>query len=106
VGGFGPNRQDILASRIEAPERLEPALIRPGHIECPDQPEAVETFYDRLPWAVIDELNNALRAWLHADIIGDSGRDENLLRTSKGPFAAAPICGHHRGPQLVVIRSP
>jgi len=23
-----------------------------------------------------------------------------------GHSAAAPICGHHRGPQLVVIRSP
>jgi hypothetical protein len=23
----------------------------------------------------------------------------------QGPFAAAPICGHHRGPQLVVMRS-
>ena len=26
--------------------------------------------------------------------------------TPQTAFAAAPICGHHRGPQLVVIRSP
>ena len=72
MGGFGPNREDILAFRIEAPERLEPALIRAGHIECPDHREPVETLYDRLPCAVIDELENGLRTWLHADIIGDS----------------------------------
>jgi len=89
VGGFGPNRQDILASRIEAPERLEPALIRPGHIECPDQPEAIETLYDRLPCAVIDELDNGLRAWLHADIISDTGRDENLFWTRRPHLACS-----------------
>ena len=83
MGGFGPNRQDILASRIEAPERLEPALIRPGHIECPNQPKLVEALYDRLPSAIIDELDYSLRARLHADVISDTGRDEDLLRTRR-----------------------
>src|SRR5215471_3380385 len=87
AGGFGPNRQNILAFRIEAPEWLEPALVRPGHIECPNQPQHVETLYDRLPWATINELDNCLGARLHADIIGNTGSDEHLLWTRRPRFS-------------------
>src|SRR6516162_9181014 len=86
AGGFGPNREDILAFRIEAPEWFEPALVRSGHIECANKPEPVEALYDWLPCAAIDELDNRLGARLHTDIIGDSRRDEHLVRTRRPRF--------------------
>src|SRR5215468_8729850 len=74
AGGFGPNRQNILAFRIEAPEWLEPALIRPGHIEGANQPQPPEAVDNRLAEATIDKLDDGFGTRLHADIIGDLGR--------------------------------
>src|SRR5215472_394237 len=89
AGGFGPNREYILAFRIEAPEWLEPALIRSGHIEGANQPQPVEALNDRLAGAIIDELDNCLGARLHADIIGDTGRDEHLFRIRRPRFPSS-----------------
>jgi hypothetical protein len=88
AAGFGPNREDILAFRIEAPEGLESALIRPGHIECADQPQPLEAVDNRPAGAIIDELDNRLGARLHPDIIGDP----EGTSTSCGPGGrASPV---------------
>ena len=56
-------------------------------------------------WGRIDILHNNVGVSIAG---GDKPLDE-LTETAfeaQTAFAAAPICGHHRGPQLVVIRSP
>ena len=72
-------------------------------------------------------VKEALRYYTQVDLLAENALLRSRLLTSSKPgaatpqalrallaetaktssaSAAAPICGHHRGPQLVVMRSP
>src|SRR6516165_3941710 len=82
--GVGVDSVDVAA----APQKCIPVT------NCPD------TFIDE----VVDHAMTLILASYRRLVSG--APPDQTVRSSRIAFAAAPICGHDRGPQLVVMRSP
>ena len=52
------------------------------------------------------DLIRRFRAKPDKKIVDGQAASPSSWKTTATAFAAAPICGHDRGPQLVVMRSP